>query len=107
MDTTKSFLLILLNCELESNPYGIIDRMNEEQAKQLASQLLKVTPKELQSRLLDNDAGVYVYQPIRGGGALMIANDQSVLFANSSVNPDEHLVAFLDGKRTDPSKFSR
>ena len=36
----------------------------------------------------------------------MIANDQSVLFANSSVNPDEHLAAFLDVKRIDLSKFS-
>ena len=80
--------------------------MNQEQAEQLASQLLNVSLEKLQSRPLDNDAGVYVYQPIRGGGALMIANDQSVLFANSSVNPDEHLAAFLDGKRTDLSKFS-
>jgi hypothetical protein len=79
--------------------------MIQEKALELAAKLLKVDTSELESRPLENATGFYAYQPIRGGGALVIANDGSVLFANSSVNPEDHLKAFYEGKRTSPDLF--
>lgn len=79
--------------------------MTQEKALELAAKLLKVNIDELEGRSLENQAGFYAYQPIRGGGALAIANDGSVLYANSSVNPEDHLKAFYEGKRTDVNSF--
>ncbi len=49
---------------------------------------------------------LYVWSPERGGGALLIAVDHSVLFANSSISFEDHLAAFKGGRRTDPEAFS-
>jgi hypothetical protein len=44
---------------------------------------------------------VYFWTPVRGGGALLVGEDESVLFAHSSVPYDVHIAAFKDGRRTD------
>lgn len=82
-----------------------MNEMTQEKALEIAAELLKVDVSELESRPLKNQTGFYAYQPIRGGGALAIANDGSVLFANSSVNPEDHLKAFDEGKRTNLDLF--
>lgn len=73
-----------------------------------AADLLSMSVDEARanSRALPDDAAVLVWNPIRGGGALLIdTRDLSVLYANSSVNPDEHLTAFRAGQRTDEALF--
>ena len=77
----------------------------EEDARTLGSKLLNVPADNLKIKSLENEQGYYVWQPIRGGSALMIANDGSVLFANSSLTFEEHLQAFRNGQRTDKGKF--
>ena len=96
--TDVSFYVFCYNLTME--------QITQERALELASNLLKVNKDELESKPLDNELGFYVYQPVRGGDALIVANDSSVLFANSSVNRDDHLTAFTEGKRTDPSAFN-
>ncbi|MGY1846793.1 hypothetical protein [Blastococcus sp. SYSU DS1021] len=59
------------------------------------------------SRRLEDVDGYYFWQPVRGGGALIVSADGSLLFANSSVPFDRHKEAFLAGRRTDPSAFDR
>ncbi|ONI68828.1 hypothetical protein BWI15_27415 [Kribbella sp. ALI-6-A] len=57
------------------------------------------------SRELPEDSAVYVWQPARGGGALITSENGSVLFANSGVPFERHLEAFRAGRRTDPVEF--
>lgn len=47
----------------------------------------------------------YIYQPARGGSAVVVSPDGSFLFATSQVAPEEHQAAFSEGRRTDPALF--
>lgn len=58
-------------------------------------------------REVEDGSVLYVWEPQRGKGALLIGTDGGVLFANSSVKFDDHLEAFRQGKRTDPDRFSQ
>lgn len=57
------------------------------------------------SRHLEHLSAYYFWEAARGGGAVVIGNDGSMLFANSSVAPEKHIDAFGDGRRTDPEAF--
>jgi hypothetical protein len=46
-----------------------------------------------------------IYQPARGGSAVVVSPDGSFLFATSQVAPEEHQAAFSEGRRTDPALF--
>lgn len=74
-----------------------------------AADLLKITldTAEQHSREVPGTslAATYVWEPVRGGGALIVSEDGSVLFANSSVNPEAHEREFNAGRRTDESSF--
>ncbi len=50
---------------------------------------------------------VYVWENVRGGRALIVASDQSVLFASSAVSPADHEAAFRSGRRTEIDAFNR
>ena len=50
---------------------------------------------------------VYVWEPLRSGRALIVGEDDSVLFASSSVAPADHEQMFADGKRTSISHFEQ
>lgn len=50
--------------------------------------------------VLPDGAGVCVVQPVRGGGKVYVAHDESVLFAPSSMDFATGLAAFLGGART-------
>ncbi|AZK98027.1 MULTISPECIES: hypothetical protein [Streptomyces] len=50
--------------------------------------------------VLPNGAGVCVVQPVRGGGKVYVAHDETVLFVPSSMDFATGLAAFLDGART-------
>ena len=79
--------------------------MREEEMYALARRLL-ATPEgiELRQRMEDPET-MYVYEDCRGGRALLIGADGSVLFADSSIAHAVHLKAFRDGIRTPLEKF--
>lgn len=79
--------------------------MTQEKAVEQVSKLLKISADTLECNPLQDDSGYCVYEPIRGGRSVIVANDATFLFANSSVSPDEHKKAFAEGRRTDPSVF--
>ncbi|KNY26366.1 hypothetical protein [Pseudobacteroides cellulosolvens] len=58
-------------------------------------------------KVLENINSIYVWNSIRGGAAVIMENEDSFLYANSSINFDEHLRAFLSGKRTEPKMFKK
>lgn len=51
------------------------------------------------SRALEDYGAIYIWNPARGGLAVIVANDGSKLVANSAVNFDDHLQTFIDGRR--------
>lgn len=59
------------------------------------------------NKVLDNINSIYVWNPIRGGASVIMENESSFLYANSSINFDEHLRAFLSGKRTEAKIFKK
>ncbi|MEV0609960.1 hypothetical protein AB0I61_26700 [Polymorphospora rubra] len=59
----------------------------------------------LAHRLLPDDEGVVVVQPVRGGGSIYVAPDGSVLFAASAIPPHRALEAFRAGRRTPVDRF--
>jgi hypothetical protein len=76
---------------------------------EIASSYLGIDPDLALShyREIEGDDILYVWEPKRGGGTLLIGVDGGVLFANSLVNFDDHLEAYRKGMRTDPEKFSQ
>ncbi|MFD9722182.1 hypothetical protein [Streptomyces sp. NPDC059076] len=50
--------------------------------------------------VLPDGAGVCVVQPVRGGGKVYVAQDETVLFVPSSTDFDTGLAAFTRGERT-------
>lgn len=48
---------------------------------------------------------MYVWSPVRGGGSLIIDSTGEMLFANSSIDIEQHREAFRSGRRTDPAVF--
>ncbi len=57
------------------------------------------------SREIPELDAVYFWESKRGGGALIVGADGSMLYATSSVPFDPHVAAFADGRRTHPSEF--
>lgn len=78
-----------------------MDIITKENAQELASKALKVDQSELNIKPLDEGQGYYVYEPVKGGRAAIIANDRSILCATSSVSFERHLEAFNSGKRSE------
>lgn len=75
-----------------------------EARREQAARLLETPVDRLgQSRLRDVAATRYWVQE-RGGASLIVADDGSVLFANSAVSLDEHVEAFRVGRRTQPGE---
>ena len=83
-----------------------MNEITEQEAIDCVASLLKVPVADLTTTKIENNEGIYVYQPVRGGSAIIVANDKSVLFANSSIAFEEHLEAFKSGKRTNIDLFS-
>ena len=52
-------------------------------------------------------SALYFFDKAKGGVSLLMAADGSVLFANSSVTPEEHKQAFVNGIRTPLEAFSK
>lgn len=99
---------ILLYTGMQMSNTSPSDHMNRDQRIQKAAGLLQLSREEAttNSREIEGDA-TYVWQDRRGGGAVLVASDGSVLFANSSVSPDVHEREFAAGRRTDESLFEQ
>lgn len=82
---------------------------NNEKSAEIASRYLAIPLGEAKtnSRPVQKADAFYFWKASRGGGALLVASDLSMLYANSSVSFDAHLEAFLEGRRTDPSLFNQ
>ena len=63
-------------------------------------------PGDWQSRMTAEQEAVYVWEPKRGGRALIVGPDGSVLAAASSTSPGDHERAFANGERTPESAFA-
>ena len=79
-----------------------------EMAVDKASRLLHYSVDDAvrHSEVLPDAIGFRFWVPSRGGGVILMDLEGAVLFANSSLNDDEHLRLFLEGKRTPEELFS-
>lgn len=78
---------------------------NEHSALDRVSRLLSVAREDVRQRPLDADAATYFWTEGRGGSAVIVSHDGSLLYANSSVDPELHVQAFREGRRTPPDQF--
>jgi hypothetical protein len=79
-----------------------------EQAQKIARSLFDGPGEtsEIKNNYQDIVSAWYLWQPVRGGGAVLISSsDGTFLFANSAVTLDEHMSEFARGTRTDPSEL--
>ena len=79
--------------------------MISEDSLKHAARLLKTSTTRLKTRQLPEDEATYFWVEGRGGAALILGDDQSALYANSSVSPEAHLEAFRSGRRTPLEQF--
>ena len=76
--------------------------MDLQEKLELASKLLNVPAEQLSDKVVDMEGiegGTYIVVPNRGG-SLIVADDGSVLYAYSAMNPADHIKAFNNGIRT-------
>lgn len=68
---------------------------------ELAAGLLHISAEDAERNCKQvPEAGAwYIWNPVRGGGAVIINEDGEKLGAASSVSYEKHLKAFLDGRR--------
>jgi len=80
----------------------------DEQIK-LAARLLGCSEDKVSGNcgIIPNLNALYFSDPVRGGDSIIIADDGSVLYANSSIEFDEHLREFEKGRRTSLESFNR
>jgi len=81
---------------------GVEDSEFFGEAREVAVEYLAVLDAEAPVRHLyfeSVDAFMF-FQPMRGGGSVLVGRDGSFLFADSSVLPSEHEEAFRNGERT-------
>ena len=73
----------------------------------LAAKLLKLPVEEITdySEVFEEENALYVSVPVKGGASLLVADDGTVLYANSSVSLDVHLREFKNGRRTPIEAF--
>lgn len=73
----------------------------------IASRLLGVSGADARqhSRPVPEADAYYFWQPVRGGGQLLVHRDGSVLFGASVLTFEQMLAAFVAGRRTDPSAW--
>ena len=81
--------------------------MNTEKLTAIASKILNIsidTASKNNKHMPEIDA-LYIWNPIRGGAAIIIGSDETFLYATSSVSPEEHVQVFAAGERTSPDIF--
>ncbi len=83
--------------------YAKLQRVQTSREK--AAELLGIDAENLAVAKAD-EIGMRCYEPIMGGRSVIIGNDGGLLFANSTVNPEDHIQAYKDGKRTLEENFA-
>lgn len=70
----------------------------------IASRLLAMAEQDARQycRAVPEAEAYFFWQPVRGGGQLLVHRDGSVLFGASVLTFEQMLAAFLAGRRTDP-----
>lgn len=73
----------------------------ENKIVKIASYVLELSEEEVQKHCKEVPEinGYYFWNPVRGGNSIIINKDGEKLGATSSVNFEEHLKAFKEGKR--------
>lgn len=81
--------------------------MSIKEKCQLAATLLQMDIQDIEENcgVIDELSALYVSIPVKGGASLIVGNDGSVLYADSSVGYSRHLEAFKEGKRTPIDAF--
>lgn len=79
-----------------------------EQIK-LVAELLGLPYEKIQDSYvdLDDSCAIYFSEPVKGGRSIIVSEDGSVLYADSSVSKEEHIQAFLNGVRTPIESFDK
>lgn len=76
--------------------------MTDKEKIQLAAKILEI-PLETAEKycgLIPKEKAMYFSIPEKGGGSLIVGDDGSVLYADSSVGYEKHLKAYQQGIRT-------
>ena len=83
--------------------------LSYREKQELAAKLLKLSLDEVGecSGEIKEINALYVSVPIKGGPSLIVGEDGSVLFADSSVDEEVHYQDFLNGKRTPIEEFDK
>lgn len=83
--------------------------MDIKEKIRLASELLQLKQEDIEnnSGIIEELSALYVSIPVKGGDSLIIGDDGSVLYADSSVGYSQHLESFKKGIRTPIEAFDR
>lgn len=73
----------------------------------LVSKLLHLSAEDVRanSAIIQQNGALYFSEPVKGGASILVNTDGSVLFADSSVDYDEHIKEFDAGRRTPLDAF--
>ena len=73
----------------------------EEQIK-LGAKVIGITYEEASKYVMDlpNCDAIYISDPVKGGGSVIVGSNGEVLYANSSVDYDVHVKEYQNGRRT-------
>lgn len=77
-------------------------KLKTEEQIALAAKLLRFPIEKIKQNysVIEGINALYYSEPIRGGESLIVAEDGTVLYANSSVGYTRHLQEFKNGRRT-------
>ena len=83
--------------------------LTKEEQISLAAKLLCLSEEAVASNcgIIEHLNALYYSEPVRGGGSIIVGQDGTVLYANSSVEFSEHLKEFENGRRTPRELFNR
>lgn len=83
--------------------------ISRNEAIELAAKLLKISVEEAEEYCSDIEGltALYFSVPIKGGDSLIVSLDGDVLYANSAVPYDVHIIEFNKGTRTPLDAFNR
>ena len=80
--------------------------MCEKEMVKKAADVLRISEElaiENSTPIPDNKS-IYVSNPVRGGGRVIIVNDGTYLFATSGVSFADHMQAYVNGKRSEKQR---
>lgn len=81
--------------------------LTHREKQELAAKLLQIPFEEIveYSGEIQEIHALYVSVPIKGGPSLIVGEDGSVLYADSSIDETVHYREFLNGRRTPIEAF--